>query len=120
MTDKPSRKGYLLAVMVVAAALAAGYAYAQTQQPQAHLPPPLATPSAKVFPKVIGWQAGTMPRAPDGFMVEPFADLESPRWIYVLPNNDVLVSQASTTKAPKVDPETVRAMKEARNIGPSP
>jgi glucose/arabinose dehydrogenase len=36
-----------------------------------------------------------MPQAPPGFTVSIFADqLQSPRWIYTLPNGDVFVSQA--------------------------
>lgn len=48
---------------------------------------------------VIGWPAGQTPTAPDGFVVTKFADnLKNPRWLYILPNNDVLVSEASTKK----------------------
>ncbi len=51
--------------------------------------------SATKFAKVVGWPENLTPKAPDGFQVEAFArDLESPRWLYVLPNGDVLVSQA--------------------------
>jgi glucose/arabinose dehydrogenase len=47
-----------------------------------------------------GWPAGIMPTAPTGFTVTPFArDLDHPRWLYVLPNGDVLV--AETNAPPK-------------------
>ncbi len=61
------------------------------------LPQPYETRSTMNFSKVVGWQNGTMPRAPNGFKVSKFADsLRSCRWIYVLPNGDVLVSQSNT------------------------
>jgi len=44
--------------------------------------------------KVIGWPAGRMPTAPAGFRVTLFAEgFTLPRWLYVLPNGDVLVSE---------------------------
>ena len=48
------------------------------------------------------------------------AELQSPRWLYVLPNNDVLIAQASTEKPAKIDPATLEAMRKARIVGPSP
>jgi len=53
--------------------------------------------SVKNFSKVIGWNTGEMPKAPEGFTVNKFADgLENPRKIYVLPNGDILVAEAAT------------------------
>jgi glucose/arabinose dehydrogenase len=73
------------------------------------------------FPKVIGWKPGTMPQAPAGFTVDSIASgLESPRWIYILPNNDILVSQSRTTTLAKVDPKILEAMTKAGGLGPSP
>lgn len=61
------------------------------------LPQPYATPSVKNFSKVLGWPEGKTPVAPAGFVVTKFADsLENPRWIYILPNGDVLVAESST------------------------
>lgn len=49
--------------------------------------------------KVIGWPEDKAPTAPDGFTVTKFAgNLKNPRWLYIMPNNDVLVSEASTDK----------------------
>jgi len=68
--------------------------------------PPLAGPAKSLFPtvgvpKVIGWKDGASPTAPAGFTVTRFADgLDHPRWLYVLPNGDVLVSEASSEPAP--------------------
>ena len=59
------------------------------------LPAPYATKSVRNQSKVIGWAAGKMPTAPAGFTVSKFADsLTGPRWIYVVPNGDILVAQA--------------------------
>ena len=61
------------------------------------LPEPGATPSAIKLAKVIGWPEGQTPIAPDGFVVEPFFQgIEAPRWLRVLNNGDVLVSQSRT------------------------
>ncbi|MHA6249422.1 PQQ-dependent sugar dehydrogenase [Pontibacter sp. CAU 1760] len=61
------------------------------------LPAPHATESGRNFSNVIGWKDGRTPQAPAGFKVTKFADgLKNPRWIYVAPNGDVLVAEAST------------------------
>ncbi|GAB3711224.1 sorbosone dehydrogenase family protein [Spirosoma flavus] len=63
------------------------------------LPAPYATKSAKNFSNVIGWPEGKTPQAPAGFVVTEFArDLKNPRWIYVAPNGDILVSEANTER----------------------
>jgi len=67
------------------------------------LPPPFATRSVKNHPKVAGWPPGKTPVAPKGFVVEKFADgLKSPRWLYVLPNGDVLAALADKSKSPNM------------------
>lgn len=61
------------------------------------LPPPYATPSSKNFSKVIGWEKGSTPIAPKGFIVTKFADgLHHPRWIYVAGNGDIFVAESNT------------------------
>jgi glucose/arabinose dehydrogenase len=43
------------------------------------------------------WADGAAPTPPAGFTVTRFAEgLDHPRWIYVLPNGDVLVAESST------------------------
>jgi glucose/arabinose dehydrogenase len=60
-----------------------------TAQPQSI--PTLKMPTAK------GWRAGEKPATAAGLAVSAFAtDFRHPRWIYVLPNGDVLVAEAST------------------------
>lgn len=58
------------------------------------LPQAGETKSVYNFCTVLGWKDGTQPIAPKGFTVEKFSgSLKSPRWIYVLPNGDVLVAE---------------------------
>ena len=58
-------------------------------------------PTVQVAP-VKGWTAGSMPSAAPGVSVNAFAvGLNHPRWLYVLPNGDVLV--AETNAPPKPD-----------------
>lgn len=64
--------------------------------------PELAAPHGGLFPTIntaraIGWAQGAGPVAPVGYGVTRYAEgLEHPRWLYVLPNGDVLVAQSST------------------------
>lgn len=47
--------------------------------------------------EAIGWADGAAPTAPAGFTVTRYAEnLDHPRWLYVLPNGDVLVAESST------------------------
>lgn len=69
--------------------------------------PALAAPSSSLLPTVKiapakPWAAGAMPTAAPGLAVAAFADgLDHPRWLYQLPNGDVLV--AETNSPPKPD-----------------
>ncbi len=48
-----------------------------------------------------GWPDEAMPVAGDGLAVRPFArGLNHPRWLYVLPNGDVLVAETNAPKRP--------------------
>lgn len=63
------------------------------------LPPPASggLPTINV-PRAVGWPDGAAPTAPEGFVVTRYAEgLDHPRWIYLLPNGDVLVAESSTT-----------------------
>jgi glucose/arabinose dehydrogenase len=61
------------------------------------LPAPYATESATRYSDVIGWPADKTPTAPEEFVVTKFADgLNNPRNIYIAPNRDILVAEAST------------------------
>jgi len=66
------------------------------------LPPPNPTliPTVKVAP-ATGWAAGEMPQAAPGTQVAAFArDLDHPRWLYVLPDGDVLVAETNAPPRP--------------------
>ncbi|MCL4160743.1 UNVERIFIED_CONTAM: hypothetical protein GTU68_003677, partial [Idotea baltica] len=61
------------------------------------LPSPFATKSVSNFSKVIGWKDGRTPIAPEGFKVTKYADgFDNPRWLYELPNGDILVAQSNS------------------------
>jgi glucose/arabinose dehydrogenase len=71
--------------------------------PSPKLPPPNKTllPTVNIAP-AVGWPAGAKPLAAPGTQVAVFArELHHPRWLYVLPNGDVLV--AETDAPPKPD-----------------
>ncbi len=69
--------------------------------------PTLPAPVKTLFPTVLiapatGWPAGVMPTAAAGLRVTALASgLAHPRWVYVLPNGDVLVAESN--KPPKAD-----------------
>lgn len=68
--------------------------------------PQLPTPATALIPtvnvaKAIGWPAGALPTAAPGTRVNAFASqLDHPRWLYVLPNNDVLVAESNAPPKP--------------------
>ncbi|WP_296443719.1 PQQ-dependent sugar dehydrogenase [Rhodoferax sp. UBA5149] len=71
--------------------------------PQPTLPPPQRTliPTVNIA-TAKGWLPGATPLAASGMRVAAFAGgLDHPRWLYVLPNGDVLV--AETNAPPKPD-----------------
>lgn len=69
--------------------------------------PVLPAPSKSLFPTVNiaptkGWPEGAKPVAASGTAVAAFADgLEHPRWLYVLPNGDVLVAETNAPPKPE-------------------
>jgi glucose/arabinose dehydrogenase len=120
MVSNSRRNHSRLSLAIFALAMTIATLFAQSR-PQSGLPKPFESSSAMNFPKVIGWPAGKMPIVPKGFVVDALAtDIESPRWLLVLPNGDVLVSQSKTTKPAKDDPEAVKALTEAGSLGVSP
>lgn len=70
--------------------------YAEAQQKKKELPPPNATKSVMNFSNSLGWDKGNTPQAPPGFTVTKYAaGLQNPRWMYVLPNGDLLVAESN-------------------------
>ena len=71
--------------------------------PDPQLPEPVESliPTVKVAP-AKGWPSGVTPKAAAGRQVTAFANgLEHPRWVYVLPNGDVLVAETAAPKRPE-------------------
>jgi glucose/arabinose dehydrogenase len=67
------------------------------------LPPPNKTliPTVHIAP-AKGWPAGGKPHVASGMTVSAFATkLDHPRWIYVLPNGDVLVAETNAPPKPE-------------------
>jgi glucose/arabinose dehydrogenase len=71
--------------------------------PNPSLPPPHSSPVPTVHvAKATGWPAGAKPSAASGLAVNAFAaDLDHPRWLYVLPNGDVLVAETDAPPKPE-------------------
>ena len=79
-----------------------GAAEVNTYGPHPDLPPPQSHwfPTVNVAP-AKGWPKGAMPKAAKGLRVNAFArDLDHPRWLYVLPDGDVLVAESNTPEEP--------------------
>jgi glucose/arabinose dehydrogenase len=92
--------------------------------------PALPTPVKSVIPTANvatarGWDAGAQPTSPAGAKVTAFATgLQHPRWVYVLPNGDLLVAETNAPPKPQ-DHKGVKGwlmkqyMKKAGSAGPS-
>lgn len=97
-------------VRVLAAALVMGVAACGRTQPQIadsvgpH--PVLPRPAVGLLPTVhvapaVGWPEDATPVAAPGMVVTAFAaGLDHPRWLYVLPNGDVLVAETAAPPQP--------------------
>jgi len=71
--------------------------------PNPTLPPPTKTfiPTVNIA-TAKGWPEGAKPKAAPGLAVNAFASgLDHPRWLYVLPNGDVLVAETNAPSRPE-------------------
>lgn len=71
--------------------------------PDPILPEPHASwlPTLKVA-KAVGWREGEKPEVAAGFRIAAFAaGLDHPRWLYELPNGDVLVAESNAPPKPE-------------------
>ncbi len=92
---------FLFAACVAILALPAS-AEVNTYGPKPDLPQPEHhwLPTVNIAP-ARGWPKGAAPVAAKGLQVGAFArDLDHPRWLYVLPNGDVLVAESNTPELP--------------------
>jgi len=77
--------------------------------------PQLPAPRSSLIPTVDiapakGWPEGGKPRAAQGLEVQALArGLDHPRWLYVLPNGDVLVAESNKPQTPETKQSGVRA-----------
>jgi glucose/arabinose dehydrogenase len=88
---------------VAACASSARLPVAAGTGPRPTLPPPnkALIPLVHVV-KAKGWPEGAKPAAAEGTAVAAFArDLDHPRWLYVLPNGDVLVAETNAPPRPE-------------------
>jgi glucose/arabinose dehydrogenase len=71
--------------------------------PRPELPPPTRSPIPTVHVvSAKGWADNATPVAADGTTVTAFArGLDHPRWLYVLPNRDVLVAETNAPPRPE-------------------
>ena len=78
--------------------------------PQKQIGPNPELPQAQNFfmppmqvPEATPWKTGEMPKVAEGLKIEKIADnLQHPRQVLVLPNNDVLVAESNGTPKPKI------------------
>jgi glucose/arabinose dehydrogenase len=96
----------LMPALLVLAACASTHSTLPTDAgsgPNPTLPQPesKAVPTVKVAP-AKGWSGEQKPTAATGFAVSSYAaDLDHPRWLYVLPNGDVLVAETNAPERPE-------------------
>jgi glucose/arabinose dehydrogenase len=113
MTVRIAMRNHHKSVLACAALLAlAGCGSEATLQvedgtgPNPKLPPPDDegyVPVVNIAP-AVGWAEGEKPVVAEGMRVSVFADgLDHPRWLYVLPNGDVLVAETNAPERPLRD-----------------
>ena len=99
-----------LTLMVVACGDVATLPEKADTGPRPMLPPPKSTliPTVNVAP-ARGWPAGVVPVAASGLVVSAYASgLDHPRWLYVLPNGDVLVAETNKPANKQGAPSSVK------------
>ncbi len=110
----PQSPARLAAAVLTGLVLAALPAHSQTTAPGTDLPtgygaaPELPAPKPQAIPTTKSysaspWQAGATPVAVAGLKVQAYAQgLVNPRWVYTLPNGDVLVAEATAPASTNV------------------
>ncbi len=110
---------HVLRVLAIVAVVAIGVVVYLAWPDEAEVPlaavtgarPDITTPRVQTIPtvkvaKAVGWPAGAKPTPAAGLQVAAFAEgLDHPRWLYRLPNGDILV--AETNSPPREGPGLV-------------
>lgn len=96
------KRAFTLAILPLLALLSGCGQYARlSAQAGTGADPALPQPNRSLIPTVkiapaVGWPDGAAPTPAEDLKVTAFAkDLEHPRWLYVLPNGDVLVAETN-------------------------
>jgi glucose/arabinose dehydrogenase len=124
-------KNLVLATTLSILSLAAAAAVAQTMPPGFGPNPQLPEPDHKLIPTINiadadAWPKGTHPTPAPGLVATAYAaGLNHPRWLYVLPNGDVLVAETNRPADAKEPPGIKTAVmkheyKKAGSAVPSP
>ncbi len=101
---------HILIILAIAVVLGGGALWWALQPDPARLPitavqgerPKISPPRAQTIPTIavadaVGWKKGATPVAAPGLQVAAFASgLEHPRWLYRLPNGDILVAETNS------------------------
>ena len=98
MTMKTRATLFLLLTLGLGACNSADVPEQQAQGPQPKIPAPSGAliPTVNIA-KATGWPQGETPKPAEGLAVAAFTSgLNHPRWLYVLPNGDVLVAETNT------------------------
>ncbi|MFT6955668.1 MAG: glucose/arabinose dehydrogenase [Halieaceae bacterium] len=102
------RRPATLPLLVTALALAACSNNASLPIDAGYGPnPTLPAPQQALIPTVYiadahGWPAGQTPQVSSGLQIKAFAsDLDHPRWLYTLPNGDILVAETDAPPKPE-------------------
>ena len=89
---------FVMAACALAVTLAACETARVPSSSTTGLEPTILAPDRPLIPTIniapaLGWPAGAKPVSASGTTVTAFAsELDHPRWVYVLPNGDVLVA----------------------------
>jgi glucose/arabinose dehydrogenase len=113
MNTKPIQIGALVAVACLLAACDRGDPAVQTAQHGAGAEAPLPAPKNYLLPpmKVTeagSWKQGEAPVVPASLKITALASgLMHPRFVYTLPNGDILIVESNGPKQPKMRPKDV-------------
>ena len=103
------RRHILIVLLLVVLVVTGGVAYLAWPD-EAKIPfervagarPDITAPREQTLPtvkiaEVVGWHGGAKPTPAAGLKIQPFATgLDHPRWLYRLPNGDVLVAESNS------------------------